>query len=87
MQMQFPVAIHKDEGSAYGVTVPDVPGCHAAGDTLEEALTNTKEAINLHVDAMVEAGYNPKFTASSIDELSGWAEYAGAQWVLVDVDL
>jgi predicted RNase H-like HicB family nuclease len=85
--MQFPVAIHKDEGSAYGVTVPDIKGCHAAGDTLEEAIRNTKQAIKLHVGAMVEAGYSPKFTGSPIDELSGWAEYAGAQWALVDVDL
>jgi len=27
--MQFSVAIHKDEGSVYGVTVPDISGCHS----------------------------------------------------------
>lgn len=29
--MRFLLAIHKDEGSCYGVTVPDVPGCFSAG--------------------------------------------------------
>jgi predicted RNase H-like HicB family nuclease len=52
--MEFPVAIHKDEGSAYGVSVPDVSGCHAAGETLEEALANTKVALKLHVDSLRE---------------------------------
>ena len=25
--MRFPIVIHKDAGSGYGVTVPDLPGC------------------------------------------------------------
>jgi predicted RNase H-like HicB family nuclease len=88
--MEFPVAIHKDEGSAYGVSVPDVSGCHAAGETLEEALANTKVAIKLHVDSLRERGYSPVFSASAIrtiEELEGWAEYSGATWALVDVTL
>ena len=28
--------VHKDEGTSYGVSFPDVPGCIAAGDTFEE---------------------------------------------------
>lgn len=43
--MQFPIAIHKDEGSVYGVTVPDIPGVHSWGDTVDEAIRNTREAI------------------------------------------
>jgi predicted RNase H-like HicB family nuclease len=89
--MEFPVAIHKDADSAYGVSVPDVPGCHAAGETREEALANAKKAIKLHVDSLREAGYNPVFSASealrTIEELSGFAEYTGASWALVDVTL
>jgi predicted RNase H-like HicB family nuclease len=88
--MEFPVAIHKDTDSAYGVCVPDVPGCHTAGETLEEALANAKVAIKLHVDTLRETGYNPVFSASAlrtIEELSGFAEYTGASWALVDVTL
>ena len=32
--------VHKDEGTSYGVSFPDVPGCISAGDTLEEAVAN-----------------------------------------------
>ena len=35
--MKYPVVLHKDEDSDYGVTVPDVPGCFSAGETIDEA--------------------------------------------------
>ena len=31
--MKYPVIIHKDENPGYGVTIPDIPGCFACGDT------------------------------------------------------
>jgi predicted RNase H-like HicB family nuclease len=36
--------------------VPDVPGCFSAGDTLEEALANAREAIAAHLQALSEDG-------------------------------
>ena len=50
--MRFPVVVHKDEGSSYGVTVPDLPGCFSGGDTLDEALTNAQEAIAGHIETL-----------------------------------
>jgi predicted RNase H-like HicB family nuclease len=85
--MEFPVAIHKDAGSAYGVSVPDIPGCHSAGDSLEEALTNVRQAIKLHVATLVGTGRRPVFSASTLNELRGSAPYADADWALVEVDL
>ena len=38
-------SVHKDEGTSYGVSFPDVPGCIAAGDTFEEAIANAAEAL------------------------------------------
>lgn len=35
--MQYPIAIHKNKTSCYGITTPDLPRCFSAGDTLEEA--------------------------------------------------
>ena len=32
--------VHKDEGTSYGVSFPDVPGCISAGDTFEEAVAD-----------------------------------------------
>jgi predicted RNase H-like HicB family nuclease len=51
--MNFPVVVHKDSDSAYGVTVPDLQGCFSAGDTLDEALENTKEAIACHIEGLL----------------------------------
>ncbi len=51
--MNFSVVVHKDPDSAYGVTVPDLPGCFSAGDTLDEALENTKEAIECHIEGLL----------------------------------
>lgn len=85
--MLFPIAIHKDEGSVYGVTVPDIPGCHSWGDTVADAILNTQEAIIGHVEVLLELGEEPQISQSSIDELQSNEDYAGAMWAFVDVDL
>jgi len=36
--MHYPIVVHKDSESDYSVTVPDLPGCFSAGETLDEAL-------------------------------------------------
>ncbi len=38
--MKFPVVLHKDSDSDYGVIVPDIPGCYSAGGTAAEAISN-----------------------------------------------
>jgi predicted RNase H-like HicB family nuclease len=48
--------IHKDEGTSYGVSFPDVPGCVSAGDTFEEALANAAEALAGHFALMQADG-------------------------------
>jgi predicted RNase H-like HicB family nuclease len=44
--------VHKDQGTSYGVSFPDVPGCISAGDTFEEAVVNAAEALTGHFEAM-----------------------------------
>lgn len=46
--MKYPVIIHKDDDTGYGVTIPDIPGCFAYGDTQEEAILNIQEAVELY---------------------------------------
>jgi len=48
--------VHKDEGTSYGVSFPDVPGCIAAGDTFEEAVANAAEALAFHFVEMRKDG-------------------------------
>jgi predicted RNase H-like HicB family nuclease len=46
--MNYPIAIEPStQTSAYGVVVPDLAGCFSAGDTLDEAIDNAKQAIEL----------------------------------------
>ena len=44
-----------DEGG-YWVKVPALPGCFTEGETVEEALMNAKEAIELHVSVLLDDG-------------------------------
>lgn len=52
----YPLVIHKDTDSTYGVTVPDLPGCFTAGDTLEDALNQAREAVELHMECLLLDG-------------------------------
>lgn len=52
--MRYLVVVHHDRsGGPFGVTVPDLPGCFSAGDTLADALENAREAIVLHVEGLL----------------------------------
>ncbi|MFM9956497.1 MAG: type II toxin-antitoxin system HicB family antitoxin [Phycisphaerales bacterium] len=84
--MNFPVAIHKEPRSDYGVTVPDLPGCFSAGQTMDEALALAKEAIELHVESLVDDGV-PVPVPTPIERLRARREFAGAAWGVVSVDL
>ena len=53
--MRYPIAIEPaDDASAWGVVVPDLPGCFSAGDTLDEAIEQAREAIVLHLDGLLD---------------------------------
>ena len=51
--MRYVVVIEKGETS-YGAYVPDLPGCVAVGETLEEVKTLIAEAIEFHIEGMLE---------------------------------
>lgn len=67
--MKFPVILHKDPDSDYGVTVPDLPGCYSAGGTVEEALRNAVEVIQCHMEGMRRDGKHVP-ESSDIERLS-----------------
>ena len=54
--MDIKVVIERDEDGCTVATVPSLPGCISQGKTEREALKNIKEAIELHVRALVEDG-------------------------------
>ncbi|MBY4951603.1 type II toxin-antitoxin system HicB family antitoxin [Pantoea sp. DY-17] len=85
--MFYPIAIEAgDQSTAFGVTVPDLPGCFSAGDTLEAAVTNAKEAIIGHLELLVELEQDIP-AVSELKSLMKDPQYAGYVWVLIDVDI
>jgi predicted RNase H-like HicB family nuclease len=82
--MFFPVVIHKDRNSDYGVAVPDLPGCFSAGETLAEAIENVREAIELHIEGLIDDGQ--PVSASDPEVHQSNPDYAGGIWHLVKVD-
>jgi predicted RNase H-like HicB family nuclease len=85
--MFIPVAIHKDKESVFGVTVPDIPGCHSWGDTIEHALANAQEAIYSHLETLIELEEPTELKVSSLADLTQNDEYASALWAGVNIDL
>lgn len=85
--MKYPIAIEPgDAGHAFGVTVPDLPGCFSAGDTLDEAIDNAKEAIELWLETVIDdGGAVPE--PRPIAEHQANPEFAGWIWAVVGVDL
>src|SRR3954468_8463699 len=71
--------VHKDYGTSYGVSFPDVPGCISAGDTFEEAIDNAAVALAGHL-AVMEADGDAIPKARSLEDLranTGFVEDSG----------
>ena len=84
--MRFPIVIHKDSNSDYGVTVPDLPGCFLAGTTTDEALSNAIEAIECHIEGLMideETVPSPR----TLESYRSDKKFRGGVWALVDVDV
>lgn len=50
------VILIPDPDGGYVVEVPSLPGCYSQGETVEETLANIREAIELHIETMIEDG-------------------------------
>jgi predicted RNase H-like HicB family nuclease len=84
--MKFTVVLHTDDGTRYGVTVPDMPGCFSAGDTLDDALTSVQEAIDLHAETLIEDGGDiPERQPIAVHQAN--PDYAGGVWAVVEVPI
>ena len=55
--MLYPIAISMgDDQHAWGVEVPDIPGCFSAGEDLDDAMAMAREAIEGHFEILAEDG-------------------------------
>ena len=84
--MRYPIVIHKDEHSDFGVSVPDIQGCYSAGSTYDEALTNVIEAIECHLEGLLMDNESIPL-GSTMDKWMNHKEFKGGVWALIDIDL
>lgn len=85
--MKFPIAIEPgNDTTAWGVVVPDLPGCFSAGDTAEEAFANAAVAIDAHCELLAEDNQDIP-TPRPLAERQADPEFSGWVWALVDVDV
>jgi len=84
--MRYPIAIEPGtETAAFGVVVPDLPGCFSAGDTLDAAISGAEEAAAAWIDAALDAGEAiPSPTA--LDELRRSPAFAGWTFAVITLD-
>ncbi len=65
--------------------MPDLPGCFSAGRTIDEALEMAKEAIELHLEGLIEAGQaTPE--PGTIEAHRANRDYRGGIWAMVSID-
>ncbi len=82
--MRYLIVLHTEEGRTdYGVTVPDMPGCTSAGDTLDDALANAQDAILSYIGVLVEDGKPIPPPSRAIPRELEAGEVVG----IVDIDL
>jgi predicted RNase H-like HicB family nuclease len=54
--LQYIGLIHKDPGSDYGVSFPDLPGLITVGKDLDDARAMAEEALTFHIEGLIEDG-------------------------------
>ena len=62
MQKHYPVVIEQDKDGVFIIECPAFAGCRSYGETIDEALSNIREAIQVCIDE---------------DEMEAWSTLIG----------
>lgn len=85
--MLYPIAILPgDAQHAWGVEVPDIPGCFSAGNDLDDAMAMAREAIEGHLEILAEDGAAIP-AAQKVTVHQANPHFEGCIWALVDIDI
>ena len=74
--LHYIAIIHKEPGSIYGVSFPDVPGVVAAAESLDAALSEAAEALAFAAEDWEQLTGMPFPRPRSLDALHADAEFA-----------
>jgi predicted RNase H-like HicB family nuclease len=50
--MRYTVIVHNAEEGGYWVEVPSLPGCFSQGETIDEAMSSARDAIECHIQGL-----------------------------------
>ena len=82
--MRYPIAIEPgDDKHAFGVVVPDLPGCFSAGDSLDDAMAQARDAILLHLEGLQgegKAAFGQTRQPSPVDMHAGNPDFSNLDW-------
>ena len=56
MKRTYIALIRKEPETEFWVDIPDIPGCVSAGKTVDEARANFAEAIDFHIEGLLQEG-------------------------------
>jgi predicted RNase H-like HicB family nuclease len=70
--MQYAVIFEKGNNS-FGAYVPDLPGCIAVGETIDEVRILIAEAIEFHLEGLREEGTVVPLPSSTVEFIEVWA--------------
>ena len=85
--MRYPIILHTDNQKDFCVTVPDLPGCFSAGDSIEEAIDNAREAILVHTEVMADDGESIPLPSEIVNMDDFYPDVGTAVLAYVDVDM
>jgi len=81
--MLYPMYVHHDEDSAWSASFPDLPGCFAAADALQDLPRAAQEAVQAHYS--FDGDTIP--TPSTPDKWFEYPDYRDGVWMMVDIDI
>jgi predicted RNase H-like HicB family nuclease len=74
-----------NDSQAFGVVVPDIPGCFSGGDTLDEAISNGREAIIMQLEDITARGES--VPESHVDDILAAKKKRGWLYFGIEVNL
>jgi predicted RNase H-like HicB family nuclease len=70
---------YSEGGACYVARIEELPGCETHGDSAEEAIANLREAIEIHLAAMLEDGVEPPVPTNSAPTSAVWVTVPAAE--------
>lgn len=80
--MLYPVYVHKDQDSAYGLTFPDFDGCFSAADEIQDIGRMAQEAVEVHFEGEEIPLPKPSSPEQWLDD----DRFDGGFWLMVEID-